>query len=285
MASFSTISGVGQTTGRGEIKRANALSPVTANILPVLVKHTATLSSLVLSTSGGCVTGVGLNVGASARSVANRIVSRDSIGMARTSVSDALLEFINGVDRVPPVCDTLGGSNMELCSLTQRKGAARVRPHRVRVFKLSILSPLSDSGYFAIFYRISGNACVESLTHSVKSGLNYNTALYRLQHIVATNFSVGTTIPLGRVAGRGVRDRVLGRRATISRLETLSIAGGRTIHFDGNNRLSFRHLGVTSFGSGRLFEVGCGGRFLNVNVTSYGGGRVTVGYVVGCPRI
>lgn len=68
-ASFSIVTIIHELAKRGGLNRAKALSPGTANILPILLKATAGARSLVLGRSGSCATRFRLNGAASALSV------------------------------------------------------------------------------------------------------------------------------------------------------------------------------------------------------------------------
>lgn len=290
VASFTMYSELEGVFNRGGINRTNALSPLTANILPIVVNNTAGFLDRLPRRSGNCLTRFRLKGAASALSVANGLANRFPIGYDSRRIHCTVRDFGNGVVRIPPVCSTISINNGELCRLTEDNIRIRQRSQRVRVGGLSVLPGGNSCCIVSILY--SGNACVHSLVSSVNGGLNANTIVASLYHARTYKFSLTSYGSLrslfttGRTK-RSVRGCLLPIRGIFLRFRGLAISRTRSVHFGGNNTLSTREVGdpVTR---GTICEI-CSpyNRFLNLNVrrgSRLGMGQLLIRWIVsgGC---
>lgn len=239
-ASRSIITGLQKVLRVGGVKRAKALSPSTRKILPITLKGTAHLISVVASGRGACRTIVHLNIIASARSVDKAILSRAArLSIARRRLYAIIDSFIKSCVRIPPVCSTLGIGKGGLCRLTERNGAIRHGPEPMRFCRVRVLSVDFPLIHFHIAY--DGKACVHALYRSVKRGLNYKTTVRDLLQAGINEFALSSTVALTRarrtIRGKVVRDGVLNVRRVLTRCPEMYYAGRKSELLTGKGPL------------------------------------------------
>lgn len=181
------------------VKRTNALSPLTANILILYANGYAGRVRRLRARAGRCATALRLNTAATdcsgrrdmgrafpARRVAHRLMRR------------ILGRFINRVRRIPPACDTIGIGNSHSCTLHETNRRIRLGPGAIHISRVRLASCGSRRGATDVHIIYNGNACVQSLTHSVNHTLSDNTFLATLHHAGTKDFSMRGYVSFSR---------------------------------------------------------------------------------------
>ncbi len=181
------------------IKRANALSPLTANIVVLYANGIAGHVRRFRCRAGRCITRVQLKTAAPSCSLRGPVSTAcPARRVAHRVVRRALHDFVNAVRRVPPSFSTYVISNGHTCRLTHgnrriRLGTGALIVSRVRLLRYGLPSVIVHIMY-------DGNACVHTLTHSVNRTLRDNTRLAKLRHAQMNRAALTSYVDVSRFA-------------------------------------------------------------------------------------
>ncbi len=163
------------------IKRTKALSPLTANMLVVYANGSAGQVRRLRTRAGRCITALQLKTAAPSFSLRGPVSTRcPARRVAHRLIRRALGGFINAVRRIPPIFSTYGMGKDHTCSLTHGNRRIRLGTGALIVSRLRLAHYRLPRVRVQIMY--DGNACVETLTHTVKRTLRDKTRLATLEH-------------------------------------------------------------------------------------------------------